>query len=185
MCYTKCSITSHSTLYGSFRRQFLQVRWPNHQCRSTEGSQSCHVTPFMTKSSAIADNRPMPVHADLLDTKCYEAQLSMLYCQELPSGEWLRFIDLIFQLLPTLLPPSRCQVHIRYGKTRTAGLQSGERRTIINSVAWAQYTKHDIHTDSHSNCCDNALRRVAKTSQEMVGVYTYSPGADKQHETRR
>jgi len=35
-------LTSHSThysLYRSFRGRFLQVRWPNQQCKSTEGSQ--------------------------------------------------------------------------------------------------------------------------------------------------
>jgi len=31
--------TSHSTLYRSFRGLFLQVRWPNQQRQSTEGSQ--------------------------------------------------------------------------------------------------------------------------------------------------
>jgi len=33
------SLTSHSTLYKSFRGRFLQVRWPNQQRQSTEGSQ--------------------------------------------------------------------------------------------------------------------------------------------------
>jgi len=32
-------LTSHSTLYRSFRGRFLQVRWPNQQRQSTEGSQ--------------------------------------------------------------------------------------------------------------------------------------------------
>jgi len=31
------------------------------------------------------------------------------------------------------------QVHIWYGKTRMAGLQSGEGRMMIDSVVWAQY----------------------------------------------
>jgi len=31
-------LTSHSTQFRSFRRlTFLQVRWPNQQCQSTEG----------------------------------------------------------------------------------------------------------------------------------------------------
>jgi len=34
------SLTSHSTLYKSFRGRFLQVRWPNKQCQITEESQS-------------------------------------------------------------------------------------------------------------------------------------------------
>jgi len=41
---------------------------------------------------------------DLPDTKRYEAQLSMMCCQELPSGEWLRFTGQIFRLLHTSLP---------------------------------------------------------------------------------
>jgi len=32
-------LTSHSTLYRSFRGRFLQVSWPNQQCKSTEGIQ--------------------------------------------------------------------------------------------------------------------------------------------------
>jgi len=32
-------LTSHSTLYRSFRGQFLQARWPNQQRQSTERSQ--------------------------------------------------------------------------------------------------------------------------------------------------
>jgi len=38
-----------------------------------------------------------------LETKRYEAQWK-LCCQELPSGEWLRFIGRILRLLPTPLP---------------------------------------------------------------------------------
>ena len=32
-------ITSHSSHYRSFRGRFLQARWPNQQCQSTEGNQ--------------------------------------------------------------------------------------------------------------------------------------------------
>jgi len=32
-------LTSQSTHYRSFWGQFLQVRWPNQQCKSTEGNQ--------------------------------------------------------------------------------------------------------------------------------------------------
>jgi len=38
------------------------------------------------------------------DTKRYEAQLSMLCCKELPSGESLRLTGRIFILLPNPLP---------------------------------------------------------------------------------
>jgi len=34
---------------------------------------------------------------------------------------------------------SSCRVHIWSGKTRMAGLQSGEGRMMIDSVVWAQY----------------------------------------------
>jgi len=33
------SLTSHSTLYRSFRGRFVQARWPNQQRQSTERSQ--------------------------------------------------------------------------------------------------------------------------------------------------
>ena len=32
-------LTSHSTHNRSFRGRFLQARWPNQQCQSTEGNQ--------------------------------------------------------------------------------------------------------------------------------------------------
>jgi len=77
-----------------------------------------------------------------------EAQLSLtnrptlVCCQELPSGEWLRFIGRVFRPLHTPLPfdalseriPSSCRVRV----TRMAGLQSVEGRMVIDSVVWAQ-----------------------------------------------
>jgi len=44
--------------------------------------------------------------------------------------------------------------HILYGKTRLAGLQSGEGRMVIDVVVWTQYinvtdTQTDRQTDSH------------------------------------
>jgi len=58
-------------------------------------------------------------------------------------------------------------VHIWYGKTRMAGLQSGGSRLIIDSVVWAQHINEtDTHTDRqphrHNKCCTNALHRAAK-----------------------
>jgi len=45
---------------------------------------------------------------------------------------------------------SSYRVHIRCGKARTAGLQSGEGRMMIDSVVWAQHINvTDTHTDSH------------------------------------
>jgi len=46
------------------------------------------------------------------------------------------------------------RVHIWYGQTRMAGLQSGEGRMIIDSVVWAKYI--------------NALSRAAKTNYIML-----------------
>jgi len=46
-------LTSHSTLYRSFRWRFLQVTWPNRQRQSTEGSQ------LATEISSIP---PEPLH---------------------------------------------------------------------------------------------------------------------------
>jgi len=54
-----------------------------------------------------------------------------------------------FLTLPTSLPfdAYSYRVHIWYGKTRMAGLQSDEGRMIIDSVIWAQ---HIIMTDAQS-----------------------------------
>jgi len=72
-----------------------------------------------------------------------------LCCQELRSGECLRFIGRIFRLLLTLIPfDAFSEVDflelsgsylVAYKKTRMAGLQSGEGRMMIDSVVWAQY----------------------------------------------
>jgi len=35
--------------------------------------------------------------------------------------------------------PSSCRVHIWYGETGMDGLQSGEGRTVMDPVVWAQY----------------------------------------------
>jgi len=59
----------------------------------------------------------------------------------------MRFIVRIFRLLLTTLPfealnggiLSSYRVHIWYGKTRMAGLQSGKGRMMIDAVVWAQY----------------------------------------------
>jgi len=57
------------------------------------------------------------------------------------------------------------------GKTRMAGLQSGEGRVIIDSVVWAQYINvTDIHTHSHVTTAIASLThcvRAAKTETEI------------------
>jgi len=37
--WVSTGLTFYSTLYMSFQGRFLQARWPNQQCQSTEGSQ--------------------------------------------------------------------------------------------------------------------------------------------------
>jgi len=75
-------------------------------------------------------------------------------CQDLPSGEWLRFTGVLFQLLPN--PLSFDAINSLelsaswYSKTRMAALQSDEGRTMIDSVVWAATIhQRDRHTDSH------------------------------------
>jgi len=85
----------------------------------------------------------------------------MLCYQELPSGEWLRFIGQIFRLFPT--PLAFDALH-PLEKTRMAGLQSGEGCIMIDSVVRVQYINV---TDTrqprrHSKCRANALRLEAK-----------------------
>jgi len=53
----------------------------------------------------------------------------------LPEGSSWQHIGLIFRLLPTPFPSDA----LNEGKTRMAGLQSGEGRMMIDSVVWAQY----------------------------------------------
>jgi len=73
------------------------------------------------------------------------------------APEWLLLasVSQFYLLLSHLTPlikgiPSNYRVHIWFGKTRMAGLQSGEGRTMIDSVVWAQYINvTDRHTDSH------------------------------------
>jgi len=59
------------------------------------------------------------------------------------------------------------ELHVRYGRTRMAGLQSGVGRMMIDSVVWAQYinvtdTQTDKQTRRLSKCRANVLRRAAK-----------------------
>jgi len=98
-----------------------------------------------------------------------EAQLSLTNRPTLLSDEWLRFIGLIFRLLPTPLPfdalneamSSSYQFHIWCGKTRMPRLQSGEGRLMIDSVVWPQYINAtNTHTQPRRH---NTVRRAAKT----------------------
>jgi len=69
-------------------------------------------------------------------------------------------------LTPSL--PLGYLVHVWRGKTRMAGLQSGEDHMMIDSVVWAQYINvTDRHTDTqtrrHSKCHIDALCQAAKS----------------------
>jgi len=56
-----------------------------------------------------------------------------------------------FSLTPSIREIlSRYRVHIWYGKTRMAGLQSGEGRMMIDSVVMGTTHQRDTHTDSHT-----------------------------------
>jgi len=66
---------------------------------------------------------------------------------------------------------SSYRVHIWYGKTRMAGLQSDESRMMIDSVVWAQYinvtdtqTAKQTNKQTHhrSKGLANALRQAGK-----------------------
>jgi len=105
----------------------------------------------------------------------------MLCCQELPSGEWLRFIGRIFSY-PSLIwlsqwgeIPSSYWVHIWYGKTRMAGLQSGE-------VAWWSTQSFGLNTSTrqtyrqprrHSKCRANAPRRAIIKGRKRSPTFSY------------
>jgi len=79
---------------------------------------------------------------------------------------------------PTLDPfnegiPSSYRVHIWYGKTTKAGLQSGEGCMMIHSVIWAEYinmtdTRTATQPRRDSNCCPNALRTGGKNGPRRM-----------------
>jgi len=101
-----------------------------------------------------------------------------------PEGSSCQHIALIFRLLPTPFPVNVVndgdhlelyRVHIGWGKTRMAGLQSGEDRMMIDSVVWAQYvtdTQPHRQPRRQSKCRANALRRAAKTHR-FPQTYTW------------
>jgi len=100
-----------------------------------------------------------------LDSVFKDTTLTVLCCQELPSGKWLRFIGRIFRRLPTFVSiHSSYRVHSWYGKTKWLGYN-------LVKVAWwsTQSFGHNTSTwrthrqpRRHSKCRANALRRAAK-----------------------
>jgi len=69
------------------------------------------------------------------------------------------------------LTHSSYRVHTWQGKTRTAWLQSGEGRMMIDSVVWAQYINvTDTPPSRHSKGRANALRQ--KSARECVNLRT-------------
>jgi len=85
--------------------------------------------------------------------------------------------------------PLSYRVHIWCGKTRMAGLQSGEGRMMIDSVVWARYinvtdtqtdTQRDTHTDSHvaianvapTHCVGRLLTVFNKNRISTVTIHT-------------
>jgi len=80
-----------------------------------------------------------------------------MYWQDIPT---FSYIPLPFDALSDG-NPSSYRVHIWYGKTRMAGLQSGEGRMMIDSVVWAQYI----------NVTDTQIpRQPRRRSKNMWGV---------------
>jgi len=118
------------------------------------------------EAQLLLTTRPTLVHADV-DTKRYEAQLSMLCCQVLPSGEWLWFIGRIFRLLPTPIP---LDAHNEGDSVELSGSWLGyklaEGRMMIDSVVWAQYISvTDTQRRRHSKCRANEGRLAVKWSR--------------------
>jgi len=63
--------------------------------------------------------------------------------------------------------PSSYWVHIWYGNTRMAELQSGESHMKIDSIVWAQYIDATAaQPRCQSKCCTNALHQAAKMWQK-------------------
>jgi len=93
-------------------------------------------------------SRPMLVHADDKISSTQNATKHSFLCCAAKSCHLVNDCDLLagfsdFYLpFSHLTPPvsSSSRVHIRYSKTRMAGLQSGEGRMMIDSVVWVQHT---------------------------------------------
>jgi len=138
----------------------ITSHWIDSTDPQTRYRQEAHLS--LTKGQML-------VH--LLDTKCYEARdfhdvvsraavwwMTAFYWPDFPtftypSPVWLSMIGF----------PSSYRVHIWYGKTRMAGLQSGEGCKMIDSVIWAKYI----------NMTDT---RTATSPQQMVLQSTASGG---------
>jgi len=97
----------------------------------------------------------------MLQSTAFHAMLSRAILWWMTAIYWPNFVTLPFDALNEG-DPLGYRVHIWYGKTRMAGLQSGEGRMMIDSVVWAQYinvtdTPTDRQTRRHSKCCANVL----------------------------
>jgi len=68
--------------------------------------------------------------------------------------------------------PSSYWIHICYGKTRMAGLQSGKGRTMIDSVIWAQYINVTRHRDSHVAIANAAPTHCVR-QQQNPDLYSF------------
>jgi len=73
--------------------------------------------------------------------------------------------------------PLSYRVHIWHGKTRMAGLQSGESRTMINSVVWAQYinvtdTQPRRYMPRQRNASGGKSKRKSNRRKQKVGPIT-------------
>jgi len=78
---------------------------------------------------------------------------------------WELCIHNVFPRFDAVVQGDPLEVDIWYGKTRMAGLQSGEDCMMINSVVQAQYinvtdTQRAIQTRRHSNSCPNSTQCI-------------------------
>jgi len=99
-------------------------------------------------------------HVPLSDQQ--KAQISLT---NRPTPDWTDFATFTYSLsylTPSMRGiPASYRVHIWYGKTRMAGLQSGAGHTMITSIVWAQYINvTDTQTDSHAARCKRRANAV-------------------------
>jgi len=119
--------------------------------------QSQALNYIVTRSSAIAD-KPPDTSVYLITFSAVLARAGLQWTMQL-IGNFYLFLS---QWMTSILLNHR--VHIRYGKTRMAGLQSREGCTRIDSDIWAQHIKMaNRQPHCHSKCRANALYLAQRT----------------------
>jgi len=180
---THACITTESGRLGCLETRVLTSRdrmftWPQYRPWTSESwMHNAHKRVCMDKTLSYSWQTARRVCTSMLRFPRYKtlrSTVSMLCCQELPCGEWLLllagFCDYGLSLthLTSSMSgiPSSYRVHILCGKTRMAGLQSGEGRRMIDSVVWTQYINvTDTHRQPrcYSNVSQRSMHRTAKS----------------------